>query len=74
MERDVNVVVDVDSDEAAKLLGLIELLVEDWYVARNRRRERLQSIVSLGAEKDLQKAEAKGGGTHNPNDEVNSAK
>jgi hypothetical protein len=40
MERDINVVVDVDPEEARLLLGLIETLVDDWYIARHEREKR----------------------------------
>ncbi len=30
------------------LTGLIEMLIEDWYVARNERNEKLSGVVELG--------------------------
>lgn len=36
MEADVNVIVDVEAGEARLLIGLIETLVDEWYVARHR--------------------------------------
>ena len=59
MEKDINVIVDVDPDEAQQLIGLIELLVKDWYVVRHDRQERLQSIVKVKDEKDAAKAGTK---------------
>jgi hypothetical protein len=47
MEKDINVIIDVDSDEAGQLIGLIELLVKDWYVTRHERQERLRGIAEL---------------------------
>ena len=55
MEKDINVIVDVDPDEAKKLIGLIELLVDDWYVARHQRQERLESITRIAEKKDAEK-------------------
>ena len=55
MEKDINVIVDVDPDEARKLIGLIELLVDDWYVARHQRQERLESITRIAEKKDAEK-------------------
>jgi hypothetical protein len=52
MEKDIDVIVDVEPNEAALLLNLIEMLVHDWYIVREERKKRLQSIVSLGAEKE----------------------
>ena len=34
MEKDINVIVDVDPDEAAQLISLIEILIKDWYITR----------------------------------------
>jgi hypothetical protein len=41
------VIVDVEPGEAEKLLGLIEMLFADWYVARAKRKERLADIVAM---------------------------
>jgi hypothetical protein len=46
MEKDINVIVDVDHGEAQLLVELVELLVKDWYVARHEREERLKAIVA----------------------------
>lgn len=35
MEKDTNLIVDISPDEADKLLRLIELLLDKWYVARH---------------------------------------
>jgi hypothetical protein len=51
MEKDINVIVDVESGEAAKLIGLIELLIGDWYVLRHERQTRLADIVKIGKTK-----------------------
>jgi hypothetical protein len=55
MEKDINVIIDVDPEEAAKLIGLIELLIRDWYVVREERKNRLAEIVSLGKAKQQAK-------------------
>jgi hypothetical protein len=51
MEKDINLIIDVEPDEAQKLIGLIEILVEDWYVARQNRAERLVAITQIGEAK-----------------------
>jgi len=57
MEKDIDLIIDVDPDEAQKLIELIELLIKDWYITRHERKERLASIVSIGEAKDeLRKA------------------
>ena len=35
MENDINVIVDVEPEEAKLLIGLIESLVDEWYVSRH---------------------------------------
>ena len=49
MEKDVNLIVDVEPSEAALLIALIETLLTDWYVARHKRQERnaaLRTVVT----------------------------
>ncbi len=55
MEKDINVIVDVDPGEAQALIGLIELLVKDWYTTRHERKERLNAIVKIKDEKEAAK-------------------
>lgn len=55
MEKDINVIVDVEPDEAVKLVRLIELLVGEWYVARHRRQEGLAAIVAMNIDKQAQR-------------------
>lgn len=51
MEADINVIVDVDPNEAALLVGLVETLLKEWYVGREERRSRMAAIVAAAAEK-----------------------
>jgi hypothetical protein len=51
MEKDVNIIVDVEPGEAEKLIWLIELLLKDWYVRKHEREERLLEIALIGTEK-----------------------
>lgn len=51
MEKDINVIVDVDPEEAAKLIGLIELLINDWYILREKRKKHLSEIAEIGKAK-----------------------
>jgi hypothetical protein len=55
MEKDINVIVDVDPKEAQLLIGLIELLVKDWYIAKHNRTERLKEIVAVSQAKKAAK-------------------
>jgi hypothetical protein len=52
MEKDINVIVDVDPNEAELLIDLIETLIRDWYVAREHRKERLSKIKEIANQKD----------------------
>ena len=40
-------IVNVDPGEAEQMLGLIEMLFTDWYVARHKRLERLAAIEAM---------------------------
>jgi hypothetical protein len=51
MEHDINLIVEVDADEAQLLIELVETLFLDWYVARHQRAARLTKIQRLAAEK-----------------------
>jgi hypothetical protein len=51
MEADTNLIVDVDPEEAQIMIDLVELLFEDWYVARNDRMKHLAKIRSIAEEK-----------------------
>ncbi|MCG7493357.1 DUF4145 domain-containing protein [Thalassobius sp. Cn5-15] len=55
MEKDINIIVDVDSDEAQVLIELIETLFDEWYVARARREERFAKVKQIADEKAQQK-------------------
>lgn len=55
MERDINVIVEVDPEEAQLLIGLIEQLVDDWYVDRENRRLRSESLKALAEDKKQEK-------------------
>jgi hypothetical protein len=59
MEKDIDVIVDVDPEEAQRLIWLIELLVKDWYITRHQRQESLKAIVAIKDAKDAQKATPK---------------
>nr|WP_236952398.1 DUF4145 domain-containing protein [Mesorhizobium loti] len=57
MEKDINNIVDVDPGEAQALIELIEMLFEEWYIAREKRRERLKKIETIAADKATQIAD-----------------
>jgi len=51
MEKDINIIIDVETDEAQLLIGLIEQLVDEWYVAREDRKNRAQKLKDLAISK-----------------------
>jgi len=51
MEKDINLIVNVDTNEAELLISLIETLFQDWYVSREEKRKRLERIVGIGSKK-----------------------
>ena len=55
MEKDVDVIIDIDADEANNLIELIEMLFEEWYVARKSREDTLNRIQEIANEKNAQK-------------------
>lgn len=57
MEKDIDLIVEIDPGEAQALIDLIEMLFEEWYVARHKRQERLDKIAQIGAEKKAAKAQ-----------------
>jgi hypothetical protein len=55
MEADVNVIVDVDPDEAQLLIELVELLFIEWYIARESRQSAFAKLKAVAADKKSQK-------------------
>lgn len=57
MEKDVNLIIDVDPEEAGLLIWLIETLFEEWYIKRHDREQKMAAIVGVAkAKKELKKA------------------
>ena len=50
MESEGAEILDTDPGEAELLIGLIETLIEDWYLAREERRKRLKEIRQITGE------------------------
>ena len=55
MESDVNLIIDIDPNEARLLIRLIELLIDEWYVARFKRQKLFSNISSVKDEKENQR-------------------
>ena len=57
MEKSVDTIVDVEPEEAALLIELIETLVLDWYVAKHRRANRNKQLQdTVAAKRSAKKA------------------
>ncbi len=52
MEKDIDVIVEIEPGEAAALIELFELLFKEWYVARETRQARLAAIQGIRETKD----------------------
>jgi len=59
MERDINLIVDVEPEEADLLLRLIEVLLDEWYIRRHEREEHMQKVISAAKAKVVEKTTSK---------------
>lgn len=55
MEHDINKIVDIDPDEAEKLLKLIEKLLSDWYINKHETDKLYEDIISISNQKEDQR-------------------
>jgi hypothetical protein len=55
MEKDVNIIIDIEPEEADLLIRLIEDLFVDWYVVRHDRQERNARIKKLAEQKQAER-------------------
>lgn len=59
MEKDIDLIVEVDPGEAQALIELTEMLFDEWYGARERRATRLKRVALIADEKKKKLAQAK---------------
>ena len=57
MEKDVDLVVNVGPIEAKKLIELIELLFEEWYVQREERKRKMELVRNIADKKQEERRE-----------------
>jgi hypothetical protein len=57
MEKDVDLIIDIEPGEAQALIELIEMLFDEWYVEQQNRLNRLAKIATIGVEKIAAKAQ-----------------
>lgn len=55
MEKDIDVIVDVDPGEAQILIELVENLFDEWYIAREARIQRFAKLKAIAEEKAQKK-------------------
>lgn len=55
MEKDIDLIIDVEPDEATILIQLIELLIVEWYVYKHERELKLKSIIDISQTKENKK-------------------
>jgi hypothetical protein len=62
MEKDINLIVEVEAGEAQVLLELVESLFEEWYVARDKRQKRFAAVQTVAEQKREAIAELRAAG------------
>ena len=55
MEKDINLIVDIDPDEAQKLIKLIEHLLEQWYINRDEQELLYADIIGIDKSKQSER-------------------
>jgi len=55
MESDIDLIVEVEPNEAGLLIELIEVLLKDWHIARENKKAHLSALVQLAADKENEK-------------------
>lgn len=51
MEKDTNLIVEIDPGEAEKLIRLIEHLMKEWYITREEQSKLFSDILQINADK-----------------------
>ena len=60
MESDINLIVDVEPEEAQSLIKLIELLIKEWYIARHDAELLYTEIENIGTQKETERKSGAG--------------
>jgi len=56
MEKDVNLIIEVEPEEAGLLIWLIETLFDEWYVARHEREAKMKALMKVADDKKATKS------------------
>lgn len=51
MEKDIDLIIDVDPNEAKLLINLIEMLIQNWYIDTYEKTLRLKKIKTVADSK-----------------------
>lgn len=54
-ESDINLIVEIVPGDAEKMLEFIELLINQWYIARHEREQLYEDIIYIRSRVDLDK-------------------
>lgn len=54
-EADINTIIDINPDDASKLIAVIELLIEQWYIERHKQEELFNNVLKLKEDKNNQR-------------------
>lgn len=54
-EKDVNLIIDIEPEEASELILLIENLFEEWYINRQKRKDNFNKVKTISDQKAQQK-------------------
>jgi len=55
MEKDINLIIEVEPNEAQILIELIEMLMEEWYIHRHERELKMNNLIEISKSKGEQK-------------------
>jgi gp7 len=55
MEKDTNLIVEIEPDEAEKLLKLIEILMQQWYINRHDQEDLYREIAEISSTKEAER-------------------
>lgn len=55
MEKDINLIVNIDPSEAEKLIKLIELLLQQWYIERHNQQQLYADIIGIDQSKQIER-------------------
>lgn len=55
MEKDINLIIDIDPGEAEKLIKLIEHLLDQWYINRHEEQQLYADIIDIDETKQFER-------------------